>query len=479
MRVHGIICTYLGDGELDLGKTARWLQYFTDSIFFYDANGTDNRRYAVDYAKSWPPCQFAYHPSSAAKFQAKPEVMRQMAFQAADAAWSYDANDWVIYVDGTEGISTDVPHDALELLPGSDRFRYLYDEAQAATQPYIGLAFRAFVSQGTVVERTYDIDPTLGDVPYNKATWWSNDPHYLDLTNVVSSRYLLRMARVSALRTAPVSAFQAMDTYNMQGPGFVAGQHAGIISYAYARFSEVDYDRPDLWVEANDQGFATRLFMQQVPGRNIPQLPSVYTTPDPVGYPITVPPGPARISVFDDQANVFNFGFTGHVTQESGNETYAWNFGDTTTGAGQQVSHVFPGSGPYPVVLTVTDPDVTGTRRAQVTIAPSTLDPITPQDPPPPGTPPNRMLSAPYCYYINQVRGQYLMVFTALWRKNPRDGAWWDPYVIGPVPLSPTTGQPDVGLDTSGEPYDPAQWTNQQPQGRVVVTRPDEAGAGV
>src|SRR4051812_31021411 len=145
MRVHGIICTYLGDGELDIGKTARWLQFFTDSIFFYDANGTDNRRYAIDYAKSWPPCKFAYHPASAPKFQVQPEVMRQMAFQAADTAWRYDPDDWVIYIDGTEGISTDVPHDALELMPGTDRFRYLYDEAEAAVEPYIGLAFRAFV----------------------------------------------------------------------------------------------------------------------------------------------------------------------------------------------------------------------------------------------------------------------------------------------------------------------------------------------
>jgi hypothetical protein len=83
---------------------------------------------------------------------------------------------------------------------------------------------------------------------------------------------------------------------------------------------------------------------------------------------------------------------------------------------------------------------------------------------------PYRVLSPPYCYYVNQVLGQYLMVFTALWRMNPRDGVWWDQMVIGPVPLSPVDGTPQV---------DPPQWDNQQPQPRVVLTRPDETGPGV
>ena len=65
MRVHVVVSTYLADLEFDIGKTARWAQYFGDSLFFYDANGGAARQYAVDYSKSWPDCQFAYHPGGA------------------------------------------------------------------------------------------------------------------------------------------------------------------------------------------------------------------------------------------------------------------------------------------------------------------------------------------------------------------------------------------------------------------------------
>ena len=137
MRVHCIMCSYLGDGELDIGKTARWVQWFTDSLFFYDASpSSTTRRFVVDYAKTFPDAQVAYHPSSAVPFHTDPSVMRQMAFQAADKAWNYDADDWVIFIDGTEGLSTDVPQDALELLaPDSMRFRYLYDEVACDRHP--------------------------------------------------------------------------------------------------------------------------------------------------------------------------------------------------------------------------------------------------------------------------------------------------------------------------------------------------------
>jgi PKD repeat protein len=170
-------------------------------------------------------------------------------------------------------------------------------------------------------------------------------------------------------------------------------------------------------------------------------------------------------------ADAQTFDFTGDVTQESGNEHYNWSFGDASTATDyKEISHTFPGSGPYTVTLTVHDPDVTPDRTATVTIAPTTLTPITPQAPPPPSTPPTRMLSPPYCYYVNQVVNAYMMVFVALWRMNPRDGVWWDQYVIGPVPMDPTTGDPSV---------DPGQWGNQQPTFRSVATQPDETGPGV
>ena len=332
--------------------------------------------------------------------------MRQMAFQAADKAWSYDAGDWVLFIDGTESLSTDVPQDALELLtPHTMRFRYLYDEAEEAEDDgsdFVALPIRVFLNQGTVVEHTFVISNKLApDDPANQAVWWSCDPHYLGDTAVPSPRSLMRFGKVSKLRTLVKADWQKMDTYGTYTPG---AQHVSLISYSYARYSEVDYHDPTAWVEANDEGFASRLFMQQVPGRNVSQLPIVYATPDPPGSTITVPPGPAHITafdVFDDPNNDLEylvFTFVGSVTLESGNETYAWDFGDGATDDGENVTHTFPTidtdphTAIYTVTLTVTDPDVGAPRTATVKIQPGSMTPITPMPPEPPSTPTSRML---------------------------------------------------------------------------------------
>ena len=70
------------------------------------------------------------------------------------------------------------------------------------------------------------------------------------------------------------------------------------------------------------------------------------------------------------------------------------------------------------------------------------------------------------------------MAFAALWRMNPRDGAWYKQMDIGPTPLSPTTGDPDLGIDVNGNAVDPVYWDVQQPQPRVSATPPNEPGPG-
>ena len=472
-RVHAIICTYLGDGELDIGKTARWVQYFVDSMYFYDANSTSlARKYVVDYARSFPDCKVGYHPASAGAFYTNPEITRRMAFQKAQAEWAYDDDDWVIYVDGTEGLSTAIPQEQLELVePNTPKFRYLYDEADKATAPYMAVPYRVFTSQGPVTEHTFSIRADLPATdPSNQALWWSCDPHYSTNTNQQSTRRLMRMFQVGYLRgladTDPMWA--KMDRYDLYyaPPSNIVS----LIGYSYARFSEIDYFDPSLWVEANDLGFANRLFMDQVPGRQVVELPTVYATPDPPGYAIIVPPGPASIIAYPDPVTVTTFDFTGHVTNESGNEVYTWAWGDGSPNTtGQQLTHTFPASGaPFTVTLTVHDPDVPADRTVQVIINPGTYNPVTHLDPATPADPLVRMLSPPYCYYVNTSNLGYIRTFVGLWRRNPRDGVFWTD--IGPVPVSPTTGSTMV---------DPLAWNAQPPIPNPTPTVPDQKGAGV
>ena len=59
-------------------------------------------------------------------------------------------------------------------------------------------------------------------------------------------------------------------------------------------------------------------------------------------FPATITPGVAA-------------GFTATTSGGTTPYTYAWDFGDTTTGSGNPVSHIYSTTGPFTVVLTVTD----------------------------------------------------------------------------------------------------------------------------
>jgi len=58
------------------------------------------------------------------------------------------------------------------------------------------------------------------------------------------------------------------------------------------------------------------------------------------------------------------------------NLVYAWNFGDTTGGAGAVIDHTFQTDGTFTVVLTVTNPDsgVTGTEEVEIIVNPPDND---------------------------------------------------------------------------------------------------------
>ena len=226
--------------------------------------------------------------------------------------------------------------------------------------------------------------------------------------------------------------------------------------------------------------------MQVVPGRNIASLPTSdaqYGNPDPVGQSLLtlVPQGPAQILVVQNTSDKATIDFQGYVVNPTGTETWDWNWVDgsphTTT---QDASHKFTtpaGSiGNYTVKLTVSPGARTCTVTIKIDLSPPVgtppIDPVNVIGTPVvavPTTPNSDVLAATYCYYMEQAKGLYLMLITAPWRKNPRDGVWYKPYDIGTIPLDPTTGEPDLGMDASGTPYPPEYWDTQQPSARNRV----------
>lgn len=306
MKVHGIVCSYLGDNEYDIGKTAAWLNNYVNTLFFYDLNyGEAARKYAVDYSKTFPDAQFAYHPASVDGFYANAPLFRQMAFQAGLAAWGYADGDWVVFIDASESVSSPTAFDKLTLdTEHPELFALLLAEARAGTNA-LKLPFYVFLQQGVVSEEFMSADPALGNNlvvqiaalqaqiaaepdPVKKAAlqaqldtalvvqeandsvlYWTNDPHYM-----VGTRALDRMFKVSYAKTmAPVS-WNRLDTF--AAAAGAAPLAASIVSYSYARYGE----GPPPWTEDTDGGFANRLLIQGV--RTV-GLPTVYATPDPIG----------------------------------------------------------------------------------------------------------------------------------------------------------------------------------------------------
>lgn len=329
MKVHGIVCSYLGDNEVDVGKTANWLNNFVNTLFFYDTNyGDAARKYAVDYSKSFPDAQYAYHSATMPGFFTDAGVFRQAAFQAALKAWRYAPGDWVVFIDANESLSSALGHDELQQdTEWPTLLSVLLNEARAGTDA-LALPFFVFLAQGAVTEEIMAADAKLGNElassipllenaisvetdPIKKAQqqvtlaknlmlqaandsvlYWTCDPHYQATT-----RRLDRMFRVGYATPQPLTFWRTLDSFAATTAPVTST--ATIISYGYARFGE---GLPP-WIEDTDLGWANRKMMQTV--RSVGLNDTTYATPDPVG---TAHPVGTQTPAYCYWVNKFNTG---------------------------------------------------------------------------------------------------------------------------------------------------------------------------
>jgi len=122
--------------------------------------------------------------------------------------------------------------------------------------------------------------------------------------------------------------------------------------------------------------------------------PSPQTASSQQAITVTSPPPPPPSLTASFTASLSNpvveqtISFTGSASGGTSPYSYAWNFGDSSTGSGSPVSHVYQTAGVYTVVLTVTDTaghvasasntvTVTSPLSASFTYSPSNPAPLT------------------------------------------------------------------------------------------------------
>lgn len=107
MAIHGIVSTYFGDLEFDIGKSLNWTKTFCDTVYIMDINLSEtSRQYVVNWDYSFPTAKHSFF--SQYSFLSNPtnaKNWRKESFTRAKNAWNYSADDWVMFIDGTEGLN--------------------------------------------------------------------------------------------------------------------------------------------------------------------------------------------------------------------------------------------------------------------------------------------------------------------------------------------------------------------------------------
>ena len=106
MPIHGIVSTYFGDLEYDIGKCLTWTRSFCDDVYAMDISiSNSSRQYVLDWDRAYPNVKQSFYSKPFLASPTTAAAWRKESFNRAKSAWNYDPNDWVMFIDGTEGLN--------------------------------------------------------------------------------------------------------------------------------------------------------------------------------------------------------------------------------------------------------------------------------------------------------------------------------------------------------------------------------------
>jgi hypothetical protein len=265
--VYALVGAPYGDMEFDIGKSCRWLEYFSDQMFVLDVNLGDPRYWIVNWALTFPNSE---HAVTSINFFSRPVEFRKEQFNRAQQFYEMDDEAWVLFIDGTEGLSFDnstLPNDYASMPFMSWIYREI-TRAETASQVSVVIPFFVFLRSAEIQNVTYDH-------PMNNVLDVNGDPLTPSVLQPVSVPYYLvanglkRLIKVSRLRDP---TFNWADIDTLATPA--ANVKCQVISYAYAHWNLQDIPPGQTDVPAlsavNDDGFRMRQQISKV--RPVPGL---------------------------------------------------------------------------------------------------------------------------------------------------------------------------------------------------------------
>jgi len=279
--IHGITGTPFGDLEFDAGKSIRWLEHFVHTTFILDVNTGEQRYWVINWAESFP---YAKYSISGINFFKQPVEWRKAQFEAGMKAWNYKDDDWVLFIDGHEGLSVDnrtLPNDyAIDMFKSWiwREIQRVLDEDPEADRAY--LRFFAYQSYRDLQNVAYATSmdaglQTLGLPPVQQA---------ISVPRYHFANWLPRLLKVSALKD-PTFNWSDLDLPIMITGVGTPDAKVQLITYAYAHWNVQDIPPGQTTVpplsEENDDGWRMRKLISQVRPLLSMQAGPIWRPPEP------------------------------------------------------------------------------------------------------------------------------------------------------------------------------------------------------